>query len=667
MRVALVALLLSLPAFGPLAASELALLPDTTLQAVTAELSGEAAKRNLEAIARQHRMRASKQYRAAADFIVSELKRYGYADAFVDEFPADGVIFYGTQRSRPAWNVEFAELWDLKAADDRVRIADWNAEPLTVAQDSASGEAEALLVDVGAGTKEADYEGKEIRGRFVLTSAQPEAVVALAVKRHGAAAIISYAQNQRTAWWGEDENLLRWGHLDTFSDTPAFAFMVTLKQARDFQRRLRAGEAVRLQGTVRSTRRAGTYDIPMATIAGSDAVLARQEIVYSCHLDHPRPGANDNASGCATILEIARTFRKLIDEKRIERPRRTIRFVWPPEIEGTLALLTARPTIRAAARAAIHLDMVGGGPETKAMFHVTRGPASLPSFIHDVAASVGEFANEQTAALAMTGSARYPLTANGGGKEALQARFVPFSLGSDHQVYSDSSFSIPAVYLNDWPDRYIHTNADTAANIDPSKLERAAFIAGITGLVLANLAQDDREAILGIVNPAAVARAATTMSRLPKRPQSERDDTVRFASKYERDVLASVDRFIGGGAAASPGLIELLLNVPTVPPAAPAGAVYRRNLALAGPTAAFGYDYLEARIGEAAVAKLELPRFAGKWGSGDLYAYEALNLVDGRRTTSEIRETLSAIYGDVPLSAVEEYLAALMQAGVIGR
>ncbi len=32
----------------------------------------------------------------------------------------------------------------------------------------------------------------------------------------------------------------------------------------------------------------------------------------------------------------------------------------------------------------MHMDMVGGGPETKAVFHVTRGPMSLPSFVHDV-------------------------------------------------------------------------------------------------------------------------------------------------------------------------------------------------------------------------------------------------------------------------------------------
>ncbi len=51
-------------------------------------------------------------------------------------------------------------------------------------------------------------------------------------------------------------------------------------------------------------------------------------------------------------------------------------------------------------------------------------------------------------------------------------------------------------------------------------------------------------------------------------------------------------------------------------------------------------------------------------GSGD-YAYEALNLVDGRRSAQEIRDALTAIYGPVPLAAVVEYLRALETVSVL--
>src|SRR6202012_3780501 len=84
----------------------------------------------------------------------------------------------------------------------------------------------------------------------------------------------------------------------------------------------------------------GFYEVVTATIPGTDPA---SEIAYSCHLDHQRPGANDNASGCVTILEVARTLQKLISAGTLPRPARTLRFIWPPEIEGTVTLLNAKP------------------------------------------------------------------------------------------------------------------------------------------------------------------------------------------------------------------------------------------------------------------------------------------------------------------------------------
>ncbi len=448
--------------FNSVGANAQTLLHESVLAPLAQEISGETAKRNLEYLARQHRMRGSRGFHAAAEHIVEQLRAYGLKDARIEQFPADGKIFYGTQKSRPPWDAEFAELWELREVHGQwqrsARVASWEAMPVSLAQDSESGEATADLVHIGAGTSERDYAGIDVRGKLVLTSSQPAAIVPLAIKRYGAAGIVSYAQNQRTAWYGEDENLVRWGHLDTFSETPTFAFMVSLKQARDFQARLIRGERVRLNATVRAGKHPGSYELVTATIPGVDPNLRNEEIAFSCHLDHQRPGANDNASGSVAILEVARAFSKLIREEKIAPPARTIRFIWPPEIEGTITYLNARPEIAARIKAVIHMDMVGGGPETKAIFHVTRGPNSLPSFVNDVAEHFGEFVNEESAKFAGGQPTEFPLVAPEGGKEPLLAEMAPFSLGSDHQVYADSSFGIPAIYLNDWPDRYIHTN-----------------------------------------------------------------------------------------------------------------------------------------------------------------------------------------------------------------
>jgi hypothetical protein len=171
------------------------LIGEDTLLQIAAETSGEEAKRNLDTLTLQHRMRASSQFDVATAHILGELESYGLDEVETLQYAADGETMFGTQKARPVWDVRFAELWEVEdMAGQRVRkrrLANWEAVPLSLAQDSLSGEATGVLVDVGAGTSESDYEGKVIEGRYVLTSSQPESVVELAIAKHGAVGIVS--------------------------------------------------------------------------------------------------------------------------------------------------------------------------------------------------------------------------------------------------------------------------------------------------------------------------------------------------------------------------------------------------------------------------------------------------------------------------------------------
>ena len=649
------------------------LLPEETVAAIAGELSGETAKRNLEHISRLHRTRGSKQFRMAAEHIAAQLRGYGITDVKIEDLPADGKIFYGTQRSRPAWDAEFAELWELKlerrtapcgASEEQwvrqARIASWEAEPITLAQDSESGEATTELIDVGAGTREADYTGKNVRGKLVLVSAQPGAAAELAVGKFGAAGIVSYAQNQQQAWYGDDKDLVRWGHLETFSSVKTFAFMISPRQAETYRQRLASGARVMLEAKVKAGQRASSYDIVSATIPGADEKLRADEIVFTCHLDHPRPGANDNASGCVTILEVARTLQKLISEKRIPRPLRTIRFLWPPEIEGSIAYLNARPEIAARFKANIHMDMVGGGPETKSMFHVRRGPASVPSFVNDVAEAFAGFANEQTEEFAKTGRATFPLVAPTGGKEPLRAELALFDMGSDHQVFAEGSWRIPTIYMNDWPDRYIHTSKDTPDKIDPTKLKRAGFIGAASAYFLAAMQPRDISALRGVITSAQTRRQLRWSLR-PTEPET-RDALVRvaFRSNYDRHVSDSIAVFTGSPPR---GRVDLTFPERTQEPGM--DIVFERTHAAKGPMSGFGYEYLPDKLGAEKARALRLPRHQGAWGDGGEYAYEALNFVDGQRDAGAIRDCLTAAYGPVPFEIVLEYLRAVESIGVL--
>lgn len=679
---------------SPADAQKPPLLSANIVVALDQELSGETAKRNLEGITRFHRVRGSRGFHDAAELVAERVRAYGLSEVQILEFPADGKIFYGTQRSRPPWDADFAELWEMHEHDGKwtpsVRLASWDAMPVTLAEDSESADVTADLVDVGDGTRESDYAGKDVHGKLVLAAAQPGAVQHLAVEIHGAAGIVSYALNQPQAWRGEDDSLIRWGHLETFAPVKTFAFMVSLKTARGLRERLASAEVIRMHAVVKAGQHPGAYNIVTAVIPGADPALRTQEIAFSCHLDHQRPGANDNASGCVTILEVARTLQKLISEGKIARPARTLRFIWPPEIEGTTTLLNARPEFAQRIKAVIHMDMVGGGPATKAIFHVTRGPMSLPSFVYDVGEAFGDFVNRESDLYASTGQALYPFVAPEGGKEALQAVFADYSMGSDHDVYQEGSFRIPAIYMNDWPDRYIHTNGDTAANIDPTKLKRAAFIGAASGYFLATMTTANTPEVAQIVMQGSLLRITKEMRRsiqvgsetdlahpsLDLGYERSVEDSISTLAPLDPSAKKEIDSYINIWAeylikrwAGKDGIGPLSEDAIRESPRTQDRNrdVFKRKPDPKGPMSVFGYDYLTDHLAAKKLPRPKLLDYQGLWGSGEEYAFETLNFVDGKRDAAQICWAVSAEYGPVSPDLVLEYLKALESIGVLER
>ena len=650
-------LLFAVPAAAQKAAP---LLTEGETQALASEISGASAKRTVNALSLHHRMRGSEGYRAAAEMVRDRLREYGLKEVDLISLPADGKIFYGTQRSRPAWNASFAELWEQRQEggrwSDSERVASWADQPIVLAQDSVGGRAEAELVDVGTGSSAADYAGKNVRGKLILVSGQPEAAAKLGVSERGAAGIVSWAQNQRSAWWGEDESLIRWGHLSTWED-PAFAFMVSPARARAWQARLARGETVRLRAEVKAGRSAGAYLIPTAVIPGKDR---SKEILFSCHLDHPSPGANDNASGCSGILEIARTFQRLIAEGRLPQPQRTLRFIWPCEIECTIALLNARPEYARRTLATIHLDMIGGNTEvTKGTLGVEGSPPSLPSFVSYVGFAMARWVDSHASRYAERGEADFPLLDPEGTVNPLRARIGGFSEGSDHQVWSEGSWRIPVIYLSDWPDIYIHTNKDVPGNLDSTKLKRAMFIAAASAWALANVKQSDTPALERFQMIEANFRGAEGGRRSWELTEEDGAKAASLHSDHEVALELSLRRF------------GLTVGEPDSEGAAPAadgagGIVYRRDPKLKGPMSGFGYSWLDDNLRK---AKLERPALLSRepaW-EGPSFGYEALNLVDGRRSIQQIRDALASTVGPAPVEEVAAYLAVLERLGVIRR
>jgi aminopeptidase YwaD len=679
-----------------------ALLSDKEVAALAQEVNGLIAKDTVTELSRHHRVQASSGFSHAADYIASKAKEYGLEQVQVERFPADGRKAYYTLKSTPGWEAGGAELWEV--GQDRVKVADYEEMRVALADYSQSADVTATLVDVGAGTSAKDYEGKEVKDRIVLAGGAVAAVHKMAVDERGAAGVLSYQQNQVTGWSGDYVDNVRWGHLSPYNAGNKFAFMISLRRAREYQARLGRGEQVTLHAVVKAEIKPGNYEVVTAVIPGSDA--AGEEIVYSCHLCHQKPGANDNASGAAAILEVGRALNALIRRGEIERPRRTIRFVWPPEINGTLAYFAERPEVVRRMKAAVHCDMVGGNYAiTKSVLHVTHTPASLPSAVNTVADVFAEYVIAGTLKAASGAGSEDALVSPEGSRDNLVADITPYEMGSDHDVYQEGSFRVPTIYLRDWPDVFIHTNNDTPANIDPTKMKRSAFIAAASGYFLARAGS--REA--GLLADEVFARA---LSRLPRERDRARameagaqaggadearnviarsleTDAEAIASvlafarndkALEARVEALVDQLSGAWLVLTGRLTEQRKgnrifftleqleqpkgrNAKEAPRPRPAASDYGRIPVrkVAGPMNVYYYDYVAERAGGDLRAAERISARAG----GDIILYEILNLVDGRRSIQAIRDYLTAAYGRISIEDVADYLRLLERVGVV--
>jgi hypothetical protein len=80
-----------------------------------------------------------------------------------------------------------------------------------------------------------------------------------------------------------------------------------------------------------------------------------------------------------------------------------------------------------------------------------------------------------------------------------------------------------------------------------------------------------------------------------------------------------------------------------------------------GPLGVYYYDHLTEVLG----AGVKTSTALSEREHGDVLSFEALNLVDGNRTVSDIRDVLTGRYEPVPVTEVAEYLEILAKAKVI--
>ena len=666
----------------PLAAQDFTPLLDADRRDLLSEaLSGELAKDHVMQITRHHRIQGSRGYRDAAHYVLDQLRGFGFseAEAYIESFPSDGRVAYQTWPSPSGWDIEAAELRMVEPYDER--IVGYPEIAMSLITYSNPGEVTAELVWVGAGTRDEDYEGKDVAGKLVLATGYGGSVHRIAVLKHGAAAVVAFLDDDRAR---EYPDMLQytgmWPRSDEL-DRVTFGFNLTNRQGEQLRDLLLAGERVVMTARVSGIGLESYFmDVVVAEIPGSQR--ADEELVFSAHLDHPKESANDNASGSAAILDMARTIKELIDSGRMPRPARTLRFLWVPEWYGTMAYIddhpeVAGPGLGGSWLANINMDMVGENLELlHSRLTITRTPASIPSAVNDVLGNM--------AAMVDRLSVRTPR----GSLSAMNYRHTPYSGGSDHMMFIDRK--IPGVMFSHGPDYTHHTSEDTPDKVDPVELERSEIIATATALYLSEMTEAQAVDLVHMVGANGGQRLGTAARRTRGRMLSswgsargramfEARNTVMHALAWEqaaatsvlafhdselvRSVVNMVNARFDQDAAAMLRMLEHEAEAAGIPmdrgTGSEPGEDERVPVRVTRGPLDFGLP--ESRLAPPEASWYSSPDFTLSGAA----RFELVNFIDGKRSVTDIRNALSAEFKPIPAGVVTRYLEDLVKVGVM--
>ena len=443
------------------------MLPEEIVKVVANTVSGIQAKGYVQAISTHHRIQASPGLHDALMYLQNEIDKLPGVEVKLHEYPADGKTTIGTWKAIHGWEAKSGKLTLIEP--EETLLADYSAEPISLIAHSTSTDIEAEVVFVGKGTSHEDYEGKDVKGKIVLTEGMARMVHRVACVKMGAAGLLTFVPPS-----GKDEiaNLRRYDAIwpdGEEKEQATFGFSLTQADGLKLKGMLEEGKTVKVKAKVDASLKAGKIEVLSALIPGEEKT---KEFWVVAHVCHPYPGANDNASGSGAIMEALRVISQLIAERKIPKPSYSIRFIWMPEWSGTIYFIDREKDSLKNCIGMLNMDMVGADPaKAGSTLHLFRTPFSLPTTFNNVVRYWCE-----------TEAKRKDNRREGGTMAPLPFEFSKYSAGSDHFMLTDSTVGIPAVMLNQEPDRFYHTSTDSIDKIDTRQMGYASRIAALTSL-----------------------------------------------------------------------------------------------------------------------------------------------------------------------------------------
>jgi hypothetical protein len=460
---------------------------------IAREISAGLAFEELRALHNIDRWFTFAAFEKSARHLAARWKSFGLSSK-VERFPADGASTAGSWVMPYAWDVDDAVLTiEFPAALRGTVIARYRENPTSLAMWSGPTPKAGLvasLVRVDNADDPASYKSLDLDGEILFTSTRPVFAKGLAAE-HGAVGILSDFVTQRLDkpdcnFWMNAFSDDPGGWALKLSDSRLFGFNISPRKGAWLRELLAAHGRVTVKAVVSSRIHKGTIPAVTAVIPGAQR---GEEVLAIGHAFEQ--GANDNASGCAVMLEAARALSRLIAAGILPRPRRAIRFLAVSECYTTFAYSERFPKRMASTVAAACFDSVGQRQDIcRTALAVHRPPDANASFITAF--------SERLADVTFAPWRPY-------------YKWTPLPYATTDSIVTDPLIGPPAILLGNYPsDLFWHSNADTPDKVDPAALGKLAEYAAAYLYIIASAGAVDALYLAAIAGAHARARLDLT-------------------------------------------------------------------------------------------------------------------------------------------------------------
>lgn len=457
------------------------LLPERIMDEIIGEASGETAMAHIIEMGAYNHNRPASEYSGnflETDYVISKLKDYGLEDIVVNRYPGGSY-----------WDGISGELWEVSPG--LTKLADYLDLTAMLASGSTNTDVEAEIVWVGSGSEE-EIVKTGVEGKIVLSSDSPRSVHANAVK-YGALGVVSF-NSPRPLEVSLAIPITGISGRGSSDEDLTFGFFLPPREGHILRDRLLRGEQIRVHATVESQTLEYQLEVPECAIRGTNPEAG--EIILTAHLfeGYVKQGANDNLSGSAAILEVARMLKSMIDDGIIERPERTIRFLWVPEFSGTVPWVEEHMSLMNNTLCNINLDMVGINlADSKSFLCLQRTTYGNAHYLNDVMENYYEYVgitNREGLAISGRGGYLKRIVAPSGSDDPFYFKIDDHYGSSDHEVFNDPAVGVPGIMMITWPDLYYHTSQDRSDKCDPTQMKRVCVITAASAYTIASADND---------------------------------------------------------------------------------------------------------------------------------------------------------------------------------